>query len=288
MFYSKQDLIEKIVKIIKKLDLTDNVAKAASLDTYKEVFSNSGGFSLNDFQSSMVSVAIAIIALFFLMQLVDLAMSEQANLETFLKAFVKLIGPMLLVYYAADICNLGFGISNWIGGKISSTTSSGIAALLEKDSFGNYKHIDLTGYNNNANMISQVITLAVPDLLLGVVAAILNAAITFICFSRVIELGVRAVFMPIGIALMSEDGFKGAGGRYIKRFIALCAQGPVIILITSIYSLIVQSALVNEAGKIVVDAGDMMGSMIPMLGCAAAAIGVTFKSIGIVNDIFGA
>ena len=39
------------------------------------------------------------------------------------------------------------------------------------------------------------------------------------------------MFFPIAMGLMSDDGWRGAGGRYLKKFLAVCCQSAVLVVI---------------------------------------------------------
>lgn len=46
---------------------------------------------------------------------------------------------------------------------------------------------------------------------------IMKISMYFILFSRLIEMAVRAAFMPIAVGLVTDGGWSGSAGRYIKN-----------------------------------------------------------------------
>lgn len=116
-----------------------------------------------------------------------------------------------------------------------------------------------------------------------------------IAFTRLIELCARGCFIPIAAGLVSDDGWRGAGGRYFRKFLAICSQSAILVVIGKIasYALgtIGNSILTNLPS--LVTAGTMGilnigGQLAIMIGIGIAMVSVMFKSIGIVNDAFGA
>lgn len=105
------------------------------------------------------------------------------------------------------------------------------------------------------------------------------------------EMSVRASFMPIAFALLADDGWRGAGGRYIRKYLAICCQSVVLCMIGGLHSIafnkliLVFNTNIAEGGAA---DGSVPGAMLFMFGLSFATISLMFKSIGIVNDVFGA
>jgi hypothetical protein len=122
--------------------------------------------------------------------------------------------------------------------------------------------------------------------IINILCMALSVVTYFIAFSRIIELCVRGAFLPIGLSLMSDDGWHGAGGRYLKKFIAIVCQGAVLVAIAQITGKIMEAFMTNIMTNFTL--GNATSSILMMVCIGIACVSVMFKSIGITNDIFGA
>ena len=105
------------------------------------------------------------------------------------------------------------------------------------------------------------------------------------------EMAVRASFMPIAIGLVTDGGWSGSAGRYIKKYVALCMQGPALVLIGQLSANIMGEATSMSMGGDgltgIASALFQLGGMVPMIAVAVATIGLAKQSITILNDVMG-
>lgn len=150
-------------------------------------------------------------------------------------------------------------------------------------------------------MLVYSLLIAIPILLF---AGAYYLTICLIQCSRLIELEIRAMFLPIGFSLLADDGWKGAGGRYVKKYTAICCQGIILVLLGGLAETLMSSVvkasfgpLFNAggvAGLITVlfegglDVPSMFTGICMMWGVGIAVIALMFKSINLVNEVFGA
>ena len=139
---------------------------------------------------------------------------------------------------------------------------------------------------------SMIMTaLMISIVMLAATAAIRICGI-IIQVSRLLEISIRGAFLGIAFGLIADDGWKGAGGRYIKKFVAVCAQAAVLVLIGAAISTVELSVL--EVGVLHGGSLDLeniptyWASIFSCIGVAFAGISIMFKSLGYVNDVFGA
>lgn len=212
-------------------------------------------------------IGMSIAALLFLISLLELAQNDNFTLETFIKFFVKLATGVFLVINTEAICNLCEGVGDLVAKELVfdasefsiSELDNKAQEIIERD----YKDLSL---------IKIAIKLIGNDLVLGVVASALEIITMMICFTRFFEMAIRSTLMPIAMGAVTDDGWKGAAGRYIKKYMAVCCQGAVLIIIGGVYSNLVLS----------------MGGSVPMyIGCGIACVSIMFKSMGYINDAFG-
>lgn len=257
-------------------------------------------YALN-FQEPLQAVGAAIAMAFFLIQLLELTTQERFTIEFFIKFFGKLVISIALILACKTITeqlwNFGEAFTSLINKNYTTVTAGttvGNSSALLKDKLndnsqeGNsdkQQFIDAAiNEYKDVNTISLILEFGVVGLVLYLMSLILIIVVYIVSFTRVLEMSVRAVFMPIAFALLSDDGWRGAGGRYIKKFIAICAQGAVLILIGEVASFAILTSMTTVGSN----NGNFLMSIVIDLGIAYAGISMMFRSIGIINDVFGA
>lgn len=271
------------------------------------------GNIVNQVTNAISVVGFSICALFFLMSLVDLSMSDRFSIETFMKHFINLAIGCFGVINADYFITFGWGLSKWVSDllvKVSGDTPVQWGEIRNCSICA----ANVPGWQNGVSVCTSPLHAAIESLdfsgvkwlflglvciiigLIGVLAsAIATVAIYIAGFSRLLEIGIRGCFMPIGLAFMTDDGWKGAGGRYLKKFIALCCQGPAYLLVGKLHSSLIsnslKSVLSSAAGNPI--AGDLaaIGGLVSTIGILLAgtfaAVALIFKVGSIVNDVFG-
>lgn len=253
---------------------------------------------------AMKPTGYALCFLFFLIALIELAMSERMTMEFFAKFFSKLAVGYAAVYFSDKI----FSICQDMGEKMALFISDQCSGALDNASTGKTVTQAFLDYVGNGGASSWLPLVAI-GLAIGVPAILIAAGVFvttyIICFSRMLEISIRGMFLPIACALLSDDGWKGAGGRYIKKFLAVCCQGGVLVMIGSLGSMATRKATnyatnglaeytaKNNTGT--ADGGDIfelvwqiVSVFIILLGVGLAIVSLMQKSIGLVNDVFGA
>ena len=240
----------------------------------------------------------ALVMLFFIISLVELAMSERMTLEYMIKYFSKLVIGYAAVYWSDEIYDkvrsLGVGLTNFIGGYGGMTSTAYTDALQEP----------FEAFVENGGAASWIPLLAASLLIGGFILLIsfaVMAAVFINIFTWVLEMGVRGIFLPVACALLSDDGWRGAGGRYLKKFLGVCSQGmvmtAVMLLLRTVVTGVVNSLTDNLAESLTSDAGavancmEFIGSVsitsVILIAIMIAGVGVMMKSMSIVSDVFG-
>lgn len=239
------------------------------------------------------TLGYAIAVLFFIIALVQLVNQDRLTIEFFVKFFAKLAIAIFCVSITPQIYEgcLSFGdalssmfASFNIDGTFSASSQADLIELLD-NKLGR-------GLASYIGALATSFICIVPSYILAYGIKVLTYVIAF---TRLIELNVRACLLPIATALMSDDGWRGTGGRYIKKFIAICAQSGVLVCIAKIgtlaFSIISRNMLDNLTGVVEGATSNPIlalgGQLIVMCGLGVAMVSVMFKSIGIVNDAFG-
>lgn len=248
-------------------------------------------------------VGYAICALFFFIALLELAMSERMTMEYLAKFFSKLVIGVAAVFYANDFVTYAWDFGDALSSAMANiglgqgggdTVEIAFPALFNQ-------YLDNVGGSSWLALLAMTLGLGIPITLASYVVTVV---VYIICLTRLLEMMIRGVFMPIACALLSDDGWRGAGGRYIRKFIGICAQGAVLVVLGNVTSSIMAAIVSNLTGTIkasiqtAIDGsssgepdfeffGDIVTSTLAILGVAVACVSMMFKSIGIVNDAFG-
>lgn len=243
----------------------------------------------------------ALCALFFIISLVELAMTERMTLEFFVKYFSKLVIGVCAVYYSQFIYEHIFALGNSLTTLMGNlfTSSSNYNSIQEQMEALGMDEVALTqtfkdimgqdGASGWIGLLMGTVSMVIP---MNLAALVLKIVAYVVGFTRILEMSIRACFLPVACALISDDGWRGAGGRYIRKFIAVCAQGGVLVCIgnvtTRIIMLVAQNSL-SGFSKTSFDAclKTFTSSLVVIFGFGIASVSLMFKSIGIVNDVFG-
>jgi len=241
------------------------------------------------FLPSMQALALAISVVFFLIALLELTTQERLTLEFFIKFFGKLVISIALIASCETLTKnlmlFGEGFGTMFKSFVPGVSATGTAPT-EADLYDIFNASDV----HWSQIILSAISVGTPMALATKVLLIITY---MVAFSRLIELCARGMFMPIAFALISDDGWRGAGGRYIRKFIAVCAQIAVLIVVAKITTG-VMSLSTEEVLSAIQEAADynslteaMSKQMTICVGVGFASTQAMFKSISIISDAFG-
>lgn len=239
---------------------------------------------------SLESIGYALCFLFFLISLVELAMSERMTMEYFIKYFSKLVIGVAAISYWQEIYRVCRGFGNALSGLISTSGSAAIEINL---------HGTFLNYVNGEGASSWLILL-VGSVLIGapliIASFVIIGVVYIVVFTWLLEFSIRGCFLPIACALLSDDGWRGAGGRYIRKFLGVACQGAVMVTVSkltseSLYSIV--SSVASSANN-VQDADenfnflfDLAQNIVVVVAICIATVSVMFKASAIVSDVFG-
>ena len=245
-------------------DMGNLVTEVGSLSKY-----NGATAMVNKLQESLMPVGLALMTLFFLFSIFSDAMNETFSFERFVKSFTRYFFGFGLVQLSGSLCNFGDGLAQDIATLVSSESKKApLQEIYTKDNIGSFWH---------AIFIAMVLVLFG-----NIMGLIMKISMYFILFSRLIEMA----FMPIAVGLVTDGGWSGSAGRYIKKYIALCLQGPAIVLIGTL-----GTRLMGGAVNLKVDVGTSLatiGGVVPVIAVGMATIGLAKQSITVLNDVLGA
>jgi len=244
--------------------------------------------AINVIAPLMQAVGLATAILFFVMALIDLSSQDRLTMEFFVKFFSKFAIAVGFVIFSPDIArtcvNFGESLANMMS-SLNFGNVSGNSAPTRADLVARYcAEIDSQYADTNRGVLEGVAlacSQAGTSIIFWLVGIILSAITYVVGFSRILEMSIRAAFLPVAMGMMADDGWRGAGGRYIRKFIAICSQGAVLVLLGEFTNQAILAASISSLGE-------GSGGLVIILGIGFASVSMMFKSIGFINDVFGA
>lgn len=246
---------------------------------YPEVW----GFVENVYNNYMVPIALGIMLIWFLVAFIQKSATENVTFESLFLAFTKLIVAKFLIEHGLEIFTMlwSFGIASIntlskLGLNASSSGSSIISNSTLQDIWK-----ELTGSSNLNNepglfkSIGALFQLFVP----WIVTWAMKIIVSFICYSRLIEMFLRMMAAPIALSDFMTEGLHGAGWKYLKAFFAIALQGVLIYLIAVIFSKLMASVFTGANG--------FMEVVTSYLVFGFSACALMFKSLSLSKELLG-
>lgn len=259
------------------------------------------------FIDGMAPIGLAILAIHFLIGMIELTTSDRMTIEVWIKYWAKFIIGIAAIFYAGELFDL-----IW---KFGTAMVPFVTGLFLNSSAGS-ADVRLTLFKSNLVMIDNIIGdggvvtaifYAFSSLIFNAVtillALILAVVPLILTITRIIEIVIRAAFLPIGIAALADDGWHGSGGRYFKKLFAVALQASIIMFICLIMRFVRLQVAAGMSGNLAYtwDNDMAMGlesfgmaiispvlSAVALILISAAGIAAMFKSIQMANDIVGA
>lgn len=250
---------------------------------------------------AMQGLGVALALLFFIIALLELTTTERLTLEFFIKFFGKLVISVGLIgvcpRITAAISDFATAFTSLV---VGSGLTSGTLQLTPETRWESTLKAFFVTSTEAVGWIVMIFEGVIMMLIFCIVFIVLFVISYIIALTRLIEMTVRGVFLPIAFALISDDGWRGAGGRYVKKYVAICCQGAILVMIAKVMTSILSAVMADGFDKMtkhsvtggllesMTDMGTPFGLLIFAVGICIAGVSVMFKSIGIVNDVFGA
>lgn len=162
----------------------------------------------------VMPVGYALVLLYFYLDFIEKMTHDAFNLEQFFKMFIKLFIGLMFIQYQLKILEYVAGFANSLARDLPIGGGG-------SGSEGLYNQIaDLKWYE----CIGLVLNSFVPYIL----SVISFVVVILTVLSRYLDVAVRAVFAPIGMANIYDGGINSSGMRYLKKYAAACLQGAVM------------------------------------------------------------
>lgn len=247
---------------------------------------------------ALQGVGYGIAIMFFLFNLLNLITSDQLTLEQFIKKFCWLFVGIAVVALAPnffDKCvEFGDAFTTLITGQKFTVPTDATEDFTGKVYEAFCASVSGDGIPAFVGAIICFIIAAAIGLSLALASAILVALVYVVGFQRLLRLNIRGAFLPIGLALFSDEGWRGAGGRYFRSFLSVCCQGAVIAIIGKVTTGCIQIAYNFAFAKSIVNQDflklfvNLLSAETIVIGVAVASVAMLFESQRVIADVFGA
>ncbi len=298
-----------IASDISGTDKTSTMAKL--MDKVDKVISGKSfrfsGTTINtpDMLTLFKGLGFAIAFLFFLFAFINLVTQERLTIEQFLKEFIKLFLGFFMIDKSNELYKalvaLGAGINKSSYSAITKADVDIVGPDLEKNIYKSLTKIFLGGGGiEDIGGVAQsfwflVLCFALIVIPMFVAIALVWVALWATMFEINLEIRIRGVFLPIAFGLFSDDGFRGAGARYFKKFLAVCSQGAAVTVLAGLLSMCFGAVIDASFGHMSFKGIDTniklfftIFKAVPLIcGLAFATIGLLKKTREVMNDVFG-
>lgn len=247
--------------------------------------------------AAIMSIGIAMMLLFFFIDLADKIKVREFTMEQFIRAFIGLLISFFLIVNSLDLL------------KAFVEFGEGLAGILNESSeparfFENTENVEKFAKGVGKIDIFPAVGYAVKTLVPALISWIASIVVIFIAVSRLVEMTIRTVFAPFAVADCYQDGSRSNGIRYLKKFLALALQFALIVGINIGVAFIMKQVIGGDAGMDMTavfgdgkfaekDCMEFLDNLLGgddfwlCMGLLVTKIGLMIKSMSIANDIVG-
>ena len=180
--------------------------------------------------TTMKSVALSMLAIFFVMELITKSISvHKITFEAVIVVLLKLVVAKMIVTNSWTILALFREIGMSFAEDIKTAAQlAGSPAV--------------PGFTLSSNIITAIIRVLVA--LIGLLAVFVSIfVVNIIVLMRVIELYIMTAVAPIAFATLANESLKSAGKKFFLSYAALCLQAGIIIVIVYVGELMMTDVL---------------------------------------------
>lgn len=285
------------------VDIGDFLGKV--IDATQDLFAN----NISTLVTTFSVIAGSLMIIFLYIDLTSNATKELLTLERLILTFIKFFIAMVFLIYLPEILDSLFGLAKGIYDMACEkftydNLDYGIRFFPNDGNrnpsvFPDFETIkdalSDAGYSNKVTAVVKHIAEFVPLLLVNLVFFVAKAAAYLVTVSNAIMVLVRAVFAPIGVVQLFDEGQRSNGIRYVKKFASDALTFAAIVGILYAASLL-QGQLIasvvseNLGGVLSADyIPDVLslGTLIPVVIIQLSAAGAIMKAAQLSNDIVG-
>ena len=208
--------------------------------------------------NALMIIGQILVVIFFSMEMLDIYAEDKLTPESFTRTLMKLVISLLIINNGFKIMEVFVGMANIIFTRLQNGVASSIAT--------NNCNFARLAQENLFGRLGEMFKLVVPYAFIAAALMVLQ----FFCYLRLLDVIVKTLFAPIGMADLGFKGTNGTGWRYLKKLLASALQGAVMLAILYVQSILSQSA-----------------NWIEMLILYIAMIAAFRKAQSLANDVVG-
>lgn len=273
----KNAIINAIIDSLKNM-------QGASIDGIGNAADNLVSWTKNACSSSIFSglqaLATSLLVCYFLIYLANDTMRNKNDADNILKtiALCFLYG-MILINLDTLVPALASVAKSFVD-IITSGAQGLISSLTGNSPTQNaFNPEDMKDSLKDKNLILLIFDLLLYNLIGGLATMIVSIIAKVAIYTVELELLVRAMTFPIGVASLPSDGWQGAGGRYIRGFFGCFLQIGVIAVCLQMYQLLMGESMgANSANTL----------LVTILAAGFACAGMCMKASSIAKEVAGA
>lgn len=226
---------------------------------------------LDSLIKSMQVIGMALVLVYVLIEIVNDAKNGKVTLDLLFRAGIKLVLAGAVILYANELI---------------VAVEKAMFEIVKLVSEGWEETADPINWPNVYNPFKFILNLIVVIILRVILLPlswIIELIIKIQTYSLLLEVSIRKVFIPISLATVVQDGERGPGVRYIKKFAALYIKMAILITAFYLAGLLPITVGVDKQG--IVGIFDVVGGVIIM---DLAALAFTSKASALANEVMGA
>ena len=274
-------MLEGMLNDICGPDIFSSIYETLSIN----LFSADGKYSvildaIRTLHNLMVPIGVYLMFIYFIIEMENLMAASTFTWDQLGKKMIMLLVSKFLMEHGFELMELFFGIGMSVAAELNNAMVGGEIPELTFDAKEMIKAFqeDL-GMTGLLKVLADVI-LFIYLLLPWGLSWLMRLSISVICYSRVIEIYVRAVMAPIALSDCYHGGLQSTGWRFLKSFLAVSLQGATILIISIIFSLMI-TAITS------VDASHPMTFIGSYLAFYGASVMLMFKSLPLTKELVG-
>lgn len=294
-FFSRQ-IFEALVVLFGNGLLNDIAEFLNTINTATVNALNTGVIS--DAIGIFKGLAASLVILFFLIELLNEAQKDFVTFERLTVMLLRLLAVTVLIMNLEMIVNGLEELSVLIFKAVKDLAGNSSISfeIFGENAATGYRYSEVEKDMKDAlgkAGIKQALMVVLQLLIPWLISRLCYVVAYVIAVGRSIELIVRAIFSPIGVANLFEDGTRSSGFRYLKKFAACALQLGAIAVILYAANALCNSLISSLSdGYMTITKDnilDVLGStaLWSMSAIQLAVIGITLKAQSICNDILG-
>ena len=273
-------------------DLFNSVSKTLKYDLFSASrFEDAVDIVVAISEHVIVPIATMMICVYFIINIMEKMSNENFTWEQLGRLLAMLLVGVFMIENSFEILtklyDIGIELVDLTVKKLGTGSESNADVNVALDAYKQMKE-GKSGIMKALWDILMMFVLLFPWL----VSWIMRLVVKVICYSRMIEVLLRAAFSPLALSDFFQNGIQGAGWRWLKNFFAVCLQGVVIMSISLLYSALLGGIIESELLAAGQDGGKLWDFGLfnycgVYLALMASAVMLMFRSLSLSKEILG-